>query len=58
MKVNTAYLALFLIFTVFVGCAVAIDWDLLNPKHWSGILITLLWATIGVTVLRLLAEEK
>jgi hypothetical protein len=58
MKVNTAYLSLFLIVTVMMGCAVAIDYDLLNPKYWSGILVTLLWATLGVTVLRVLSSTK
>jgi hypothetical protein len=58
MKVNTVYLSLFLVFTVLVGCAVAIDYDVLNPKYWSGILITLLWATIGITLLKFLSEEK
>ena len=58
MKINTLYLALFLVFTVMVGCAVAIDYDVLNPKYWSGILMTLLWATIGIALLKFLSEEK
>jgi hypothetical protein len=58
MKINTSYLALFIIFTVFLGSAVAIDWELLNPKYWGGILVILMWATIGCVVLRLLSEER
>ena len=58
MKTNTAYLFLFLIVTVMFACAVAIDWDILNPKYWSGILMTLLWATIGIALLKFLSEEK
>ena len=58
MKTNTAYLFLFLIVTVMFACAVAIDWDILNPKYWSGIMMTLIWATLGVSLLHWLANTK
>ena len=47
MKNNMPFVLLFLIFTGFLGSAVAIDWGFIDPKYWTGILIILLWAVIG-----------
>jgi hypothetical protein len=55
---KTIPLALFTIMAVFLGCAVAIDWQLLNPKYWSGILMTLLLACAWIAVMIELSKEK
>jgi hypothetical protein len=55
---KTIPLALFTITAVFTGCAVAIDWQLLNPKYWAGILTTLLLACAWIVVMLELSKEK
>lgn len=55
---NISFVLLFLIFTGFLGSAIAIDWGFIDPKYWTGILIILLWATVGSAGYTLLYDKN